>query len=450
MSQEQFFVDSFFEMERKFKLFTLRDKYGVPIWDILRFDIYLYYTFNEGNLNIKHKKTAFSKKMLILLVGLPKVVLSFFHTLFIKADVLIFEHPRYKANGSTIDFATENIYKIEKEKKIAIAKYKALDKHSHYIEYDFCDLFIKHLHKKELVDNNIKSYIYKAIDSLNIEPLPVNFIDDVYNTFQAETKFYSWLFKTKKNKRVILNRDGIKKGLLYAAKNLGIKVYEVQHGMFSKNHLAYSYPNIVEKYSEDIIVPNILFTFDIMWGKGINVPFNCIPIGNSYFALDKEYKQKINNNIYRESILIISSKVHAAYMRDITLKLIKQHSDISIVYKLHPNEYANYEDYISIFKAYKNIRVVANELSIKELLVNTKLVVLINSTILYEALEYGINVAVYKQMNYDSYIEYIEQGIVGAFNNEDDLYSIYKECHRIKSLSFFKEFDCNMYYKSIC
>ena len=103
--------------------------------------------------------------------------------------------------------------------------------------------------------------------------------------------------------------------------------------------------------------------------------------------------------------------------------------------------------YKTAFNMYHNINVVAGERQIKDLLLFTRLVFLINSTIFYEALSYGVDVAVYLRMNYDSYAEFLDKGIVEGIDDIDDLCKAYK-CSKkgiSKNYSFFKRFDADRY-----
>ena len=47
-------IDRFFNMEKTFALFDLKDEDGMPIWDLFRYDIYLHVTFP---IVITNKKT---------------------------------------------------------------------------------------------------------------------------------------------------------------------------------------------------------------------------------------------------------------------------------------------------------------------------------------------------------------------------------------------------------
>lgn len=444
---EKFFVDKFFKMECKYNLFALRDSQNNPIWDILRFDIYSYYTFVFSN---SKDKSSLYKKIKVFFIGFFRVLISFFHLLLKKADVVFFEHPRYlMKNGKFADIAILDFYNREEKRKLSISNYKALQYHQYYIEYDFFFIYYKIFYKHKILEKEVVDKIFEALTSLNLDLISLNQILDIYNIFLAEKQYYTWLLKFKKVKKIIFNRTNNRKGLILAAKTLDIPIFEVQHGMFTKNHLIYSYPNILCK-DEDIIVPNLLFTFDECWGKNINVPFRRLAVGNSYFALDGECLDEIKKSKNRNKLLVISSKVHSEILKKVVCDILGKTNNIEIIYKLHPNEFSDVIYYKEFFSKFRQVNVIANEIAIKDLFKMTKLVLLINSTIFYEALNYGLPIVVYKKMNYDSFIEYSDMDNVFFVDIYEDILDVfYGLLNVINRKSFFKTFDEELYLDSM-
>ena len=90
--------------------------------------------------------------------------------------------------------------------------------------------------------------------------------------------------------------------------------------------------------------------------------------------------------------------------------------DRRFIFKLHPNEYNISQYYISSLVDFHNIEVVRSEFDSSTLVSKCEWVVLISSTVLFEALHFGKNVAVYKKLNWErqlynnsvSHIDFIE------------------------------------------
>lgn len=441
------FVDKYFQMEREHNLFSLSDSNGLPIWDIVRFDVYLHYAFATSTNNVKRSTLI---KLTAAFVGFFRIIASLVHLFFVKRDVLIVEHPRYKKGSYYFDGAIQDFINAEKKNFVALSSYKAFQKFDHYIEYDLIAIYTKLFSKNNYLSYEIIESIQSALSSFGLQPISEQDINYLYNSFLAEQKYYYWYLRIKNPKRIIVNRDSTKKGLIAAAHMLNIPIFETQHGMFTKNHLVYSYPYDIELDNDNIIVPTALFTFDNYWGSDIRVPFKIVPTGNSYFSLDKTIKREIDANVSRNKILVISSKVHAQYLTELLSVFLKNDSkQTEVIFKLHPNEFSIKQYYEQYFAEYPNVNVVADEAKISELLIGTKLVVLINSTVFYESLNYGIPVAVFKRMNYDSYISFFNCPSVFPFDSASELMAITTMTLPSESMSFFKPFDKDAYYYEV-
>lgn len=442
-----YFVDRFFKMEQEHNLFSLRDINGLPVWDIVRFDIYLNYTFSTESNRVKQ---SVYNKFLVALVGVLRVFLSILHLLFVKREVLIMEHPRYKKGKYEFDAAIQDFIDCERNNFISVSSYKALQKFDHFIEYDFQPVYFKLFFLPRSLQDTEVDAIQSALKSISLEPVTSQRINHIYNVFLSEYQYYQWYLRLKKPRRIIVNRDSTKKGLIAAANRLNIPIYEVQHGMFTKNHLIYSYPSSIDLKIGDIVVPTALFTFDSYWGADIRVPFRVVPTGNTYFSFDESIKTSIESNCTRNKLLIISSKVHAHLLTQLVSEYLREtRSETDIVYKLHPNEYSSKQFYEQYFAAYSNVKVVADETKMSELLIDTKLVVLINSTVFYEALNYGIPVAVFRRMNFDSYITLFNKPNVFSFDTIEEFINLTTRVSPSEPMSFFKQFDKSAYFREV-
>ena len=114
------FVDRFFHMEQEFSLFDLKDQDGLPIWDILRYDVYLKFTFPE----VRNTKRTLKDKFLTVIYGAVKLPLSLYSYIFKKAEVIIFANPRFKVNELYIDKAVEDYILTENGNSLVVAQFK--------------------------------------------------------------------------------------------------------------------------------------------------------------------------------------------------------------------------------------------------------------------------------------------------------------------------------------
>lgn len=440
------FLRKFFDMECRENLFALRDADNNPVWDALRFNIYMTYVAEalpvERHLSLR-------EKVAIAIKGIGKALQSLLHMCLVPAEALIFEAPRYRNKQNRFfDKATQNIYDAENRCKTAVGDIKALHRYTHFVEMDFVWLYRKHVYKTHDLSLELMEKIINALQTLGEATPQREIINRFYNDFLCEKEYYQCYMRCKRPSYIVLNRSGIKKGLIVAAQRLHIPVFEVQHGMFSEEHLAYSYPAMGWQ-QQDIMEPDMFFVWSPYWQHRANIPCPTIALGNDFFLPDDNLRKQIAQSD-RKTLLVISSAIHAKVLIPLTEQFALQYPDVPIMYKLHPNEYGNKHVYMERFADRSQIKVLTNEYTMPQLLLQTRLVVLINSTVFYESLSYGVAVAIFKRMNYGAYSDCFNMKGVSLIDNAEALYTAYVAHYRVDStIEFFTPFNRKLFLETI-
>ncbi len=134
--------------------------------------------------------------------------------------------------------------------------------------------------KPNIEDENVLSKIKEEYG------LNSNFNKEI-KTKKAEIVFYLWFFKLVRPKGVFVLSSFTKVSIVIAAKELGIKVFEAQHGYIGDSHpFEFSYPDVLfsfGNYEKTCANSNLIFR-----NKQI------IPIGN--FQLERIKKQETPKN----------------------------------------------------------------------------------------------------------------------------------------------------------
>jgi len=431
-------AEDFFEMEKKYKLFDLRTADNIPIWDIVRMYVYLKYYFPKTEQNLTVQKTSF-KEYVNFVFGLFR---SFFYFIFKNGENFFLpvsrnvdKSGRYfdKAAISAIEAAGSRAFIFEMQSVNRRYKYNAAN---NYIEY-----FKKFSSDKEIVSFSIFSEIELALISVfkdcKVAPQDLN---QIYKDFKLDELYYGKIFRIKKVKKVFITNNGFKKGLFQAAKNLDIPIYEFQHGSFEMDHLAYSYPSFV-KQDVNVLLPDYLLTIGDYWGNNFNVPIKCkVSVGNDSFFLK-------HSSSSEETILFISSKIHGRELYIVAIKLAIQFPGMDINFKLHSNEFADQMFYANEFKDFRNIHLIKPEIHIHELIRRAAIVILISSTVFYEALNQNKKVAIYKRANYDGLRNLFNLPNVYLFDSGDEIASIMKNETINNNVNFFKPFDKKLFFE---
>ncbi|MDK2821941.1 MAG: hypothetical protein PWP31_1906 [Clostridia bacterium] len=179
--------------------------------------------------------------------------------------------------------------------------------------------------------------------------------------------------------------------LVRVAKKLGIVVCEFQHGVITKAHPAYNYGETVCRSAEYIkYLPDYLLTYGDFWNGNMVFPNKCVTIGNPGFW--EHYNGK---KFYKEKrVLIVSqgslTKEYVGLAKALSRMLP---SDYEILFKLHPGEVPFEERYRELYEL-KNVIVVKTG-NIYNYLRETKYVISICSTTIFEAFALGNVVFVY-------------------------------------------------------
>ena len=392
----------FYAMEADLKLFERKDANGIYYWDIFRFDIFDELT--EGGQSSSNNKGKVSNRLPF--ISLVKQLLNNIKIIFRKrCNFYIFASSRNRYNGTStlFDQNTHGLISMLPKDQVLVQETYAADQKTLYDEYDrlFGLNSLARLFKKprivpfdefnELVQE-IKSVFPQSKVTLE------QFIN-LYYRFYKERQLYKVVFKNLCVEKVFMSQNGLQKGLFAAAKDSGVLVYEMQHGIVNDGHLAYSYPRI-DGIDDKVYRPAYMCTLSDFWLKDVYMPYTKkIVLGNDYFkpSIDISKKPQLNK------ILVVSS----SFMRNelwLFLDSCKEYwpdfRKYEIVYKLHPNEYSCVEEYKEHFREFNNITVSTNEKNISQWMEDCSTLLTILSTAAYEALQCNRKVIVLKKLNY--------------------------------------------------
>ena len=179
-----------------------------------------------------------------------------------------------------------------------------------------------------------------------------------------------------------------KETFIEACKSMGIPVAELQHGVISPYHLGYSFPG---PRRVKRTFPDYLFSFGDFWKMGVEYPISSdriCSVGYPYFEDEaKQYARLAKKN----QIVFISQGTVGKEMSRFAVQLSARNDfPLKIIYKLHPGEYARWrKEYPWLVGA--NIQVVGDDrLPLYRLFAESKIQVGVNSTAIYEGLNFGV------------------------------------------------------------
>lgn len=231
--------------------------------------------------------------------------------------------------------------------------------------------------------------------------------------FYIQMNFWNRLFSNVACNNILLVDREVFFPHIVACKKKGIKTYELQHGVTHSETVLYtgSYQPKVD--------PDYFLTFGEKWqGTQFSMPIDrLINIGWAYRGW---IQNKIENTVEKNTVLVVSSPAITKNIIQTTTGLAEMHKSYKFVLRLHPQEELS-EEQLERLKKYKNIVIDSKEKDSLIAVLTSEFCVGENSTVLYEAIDYGKKVGKIMYNGLHSKRE-SDKEIGGVFylNNVDD------------------------------
>lgn len=456
-----FWFEKFLEIEDKYDLFDMEINH-IRIWQYIRFSYCakLLEELTGIRTTNRNEKVLQSKSV----TGCGKEWLKEHQFLVRKKTLLVVNHPRRVKEGNTYkcfvtDAFLENLKKsyyvyedAYQGKHYSPAKTKGLKyRDINYIKslypYD------KYAYEAEI--REVANKITKVFEQeLSVE-LRGTIKSELYNLilYSLENIFYG-----RKYAEIILNLIRPKavivtvyykvynQTLIETAKNRGIPTIELQHGRIGNSHAAYNFKQVRNLQT----FPDYIFVYG-QYEKQIPrfpVPKEHI-YATGYPELEKkaEYYKKNHKQQDKKVITFISSPVEGGIISKYAIGLAKKmkEDNFEIVYKLHPSEYNNWKKYYPDFEAMGIQVVSSNQHDIYYYLGNSDYVVGISSTVLFEAMQFAVNIIIIKEQDYMKSEAIYENNCATLVSHVDELYEIINREIPVcsKDSNFYFEKDAN-------
>ncbi|MBR8734766.1 hypothetical protein IX329_002381 [Fusobacterium necrophorum] len=385
-----------------------------------------------------------------------------------KLDVLLFDNDRVFIDGEK----KRSIYLYEiidkfKEKNVLFGvvypwvmpnenrEFEAPPTFKYFLQYIFLTLKLKINKKSNFQKLNkieielIERYNKELCTLLGINPILKLFdnseIKREIEKFKMQYSYYYYHFKKKHIKEIYIVCAYGKEGIIAAAKDLNIKVVELQHGAITKYHLAYHYP-----VNQEIpYFPDYFYSFGKYWEEIVSFPKG-IKIKTCGFPYLEKQLMKYKNMLKKKDQILFISQGHIG--EKLLYKAIEfalQNKNKNIVYRLHPGELRySLKNYINILQNYTLNNFILEECKqdLYKLMKESEYIFAVSSTAIYEALALKKDVGIISLPSYEEVIDLIKQRYVD-FYQEDKFEKIEKTS--IKNQQFNKFFNIEMEEKNV-
>ncbi len=148
-----------------------------------------------------------------------------------------------------------------------------------------------------------------------------------------------------------------------------------------------------------------------------------IVLGNDSYSENAEVPN-VNGN---GKLLVISNIIEGELLAKRVKEVLNKSNKFIFFFKLHPNQFDEFEHYKKIFEGEERVQVVSNQQTINQLLIECEAILLNDSTVELEALRMGKKVFVLTEQLYEEMDFVLGEEGVYACKDSDEFLEKYEE-----------------------
>lgn len=253
----------------------------------------------------------------------------------------------------------------------------------------------------------------------------IAFVEDTLQSYNCTYSYYEKILKKVKPKAIIeiCHYEFTKLLINEVAKNNGVKIIELQHGVIGTNHEAYNFYEKINIKS----YPDYIFLFGEYWKKNARFPIensNLMVTGFPYFENKiKSIKKRV---VQKKIILFISQPGIGEELSNLAvqLKTSLQQDKYEIVYKLHPLEYYDWENkYSNLTNNAISVIAKSNE-SVYDYFNISYCQVGVYSTAIFEGLAFNLKTIILKTYGHEFMRDLYQNGIATLVTNANEVLEV--------------------------
>jgi hypothetical protein len=238
--------------------------------------------------------------------------------------------------------------------------------------------------------------------------------------FKVYYFLYRQYLKFSRPEKIIMVNAYINMPVVAAAKDLGIQVVEMQHGIITRYHLGYSYPHgqAIDNYMPDeISIYGQFFADETQFAPSVEINITGMPYLQEILGRYADYPKN------KGQVLIASQGPSAEKLLSLSVGLAKKRPDLNVVFRLHPSDLL--KDYIARDPKLPNFRLscrhMDHEPSTYELMAQSEYQMSVCSTTLLEGVQLGCKTIILEGVGSEYMNGMIERGDAIYVQDLDEL-----------------------------
>jgi hypothetical protein len=424
-------LNKFEEIENDLQLCSRSNNIDdVPWWDIVR---YKYYRIIVNQCLTNDSRSLFGGNLKRI-----KKIGSILHSILFmsprsanKSEVVFIGHPRRRLeNGVFVDIYVDPLLRIldGSISYCVLEEYyggghskpaKTSKEHLFYLDglqvYSMAKIFLYGNRYRQETVSKVKEIQERFNCEFDVNIDLIKLALDAVNKWKSELPLYENLLRRIDPKALFVVVSAGHETIISAAKKLNIETFELQHGSPSPGKLNYDYSSGCTKTS----FPDWFLAYGEFWINDI-LPIshhNIIDFGYPYL---NHATEKYNNVIKKNQVLIIPQPGISENIINFTHRLIHEiHDGIQILYKVHPSE-VDFDGLKELSDAGVIIEYDGSN-DFHLLMAESKWVIGVYSTMLYESVAFGCHCYVLNVRGCEYMKNFIDYGYAQLV---DDVYDI--------------------------
>lgn len=454
MDDLRLITEKFLDFEKENDCFSLEYK-GIPYWHFIRRQLYNHIAFGSNTDSERHPdlNRSFHEKLGFFPHVLPQIQQFFSRESF---DLFVsYVYLRKEVDGKSINpflYFLDSLGYSEKYDTVFSGNWVSPTPPGHnnsLIELLYIPFWIynKMGTKLNLVKIPELKLIVKSLNEQFGVSLDYGYYLDSVRTSVIKFKLMKRYFKRllrNKYKCVIIgcHYNTYNFSMISAARELGIPVVELQHGIINKLHIPYIFKDITAKGK---YMPNYIFMFGEYGAKACSLPESTTAIVTGLPLLD--YSRERYKDIKRDQkkVVLYSSGTVGRILSQLAIRLadIACPLGYTVVFKLHPNERLTWRQRYPWLVEANNIQIEDRPINIHEILASAKHHAGVASTVFLEAIALETRAYIYHLEKWEWHEDIIKEGYAHLFETETELLQLIQSDEDINTHEI-----ANSFYKS--
>lgn len=430
-------VENIFQMEDELDLFS-KQIGNIHFWELVRFNVFRQITEVTGFYSQGHTKLEVDSE--VRRNYILNAVRNIFHKnpfLTSKCDILFLGSPRRKLMEDQLwwDIHSDPVMESLGDAYKCLLIEPSLN-NSHFsptktthIKYLDLALFLGTvLIKAKLAlfclskteENELEEIEKQILDRFNTSINLKKIVTSGLVARKSILPIYTFLIKKISPKVVVVTVSYGNKIIIEACNKLDIPVVELQHGAsIGRYHLGYFFP---DEYAKTITFPDYFFAFGDFWKNRCKYPIEKHRIFNVGYPFFEKETGKYAQISKKDQVVFISGGHIGKKMSRFAVQLkARKDFHLDIVYKLHPGEYARWKKEYPWLVNSGVIIVDDDSVPLYKLLAQSRALVGVDSTVVYEGLGFGLRTFLLDLPGIEYMDELIESQVVSVVSTVNEL-----------------------------